>query len=326
MASSKLKILGTLGSGGGGRRGFVAASTAKWAGPFHRDAALEAWLNGIVDDFRKTILLIDGMESLDDATQARCRTAGLMIYWRKQEALDGLSRRLADDYRQAAQSGFRSHTDSIRQVIRYLAHNPALHDADKLAFLDVVEEMESGLPRDAGRLNPLAGPLRSLKDNLQSIQLAYREEVTRIFAQFATRSLTGTREKWDAYVRFLSGTGSRDRILSEMGGLIPEEPEGMRGASNEIFGNDFAPKTVALTFDDGPHPRYTEQVLALLQKYGIRACFFELGENLGQVDASGNVTLARTAEISKKVLAAGHVIANHTYSHLQSVAQAIARG
>ena len=314
MASSRVKLLGIIGAA-------AVAAAGLWlllrpfTGPFHLDPALEASLNGIVADFRKVIVLIDGIETLDEAAQERSRTAGLILYWRKQEALDRLSRRLSDDYRQASQSHFRSHTDSIRQVIRFLSRNNALHDADKLAFLDVVEELESGLPRDAGRLNPLAGPLRSLKDNLQSVQLAYREEVTRIFAQFATRGLAGTREKWDAYVRFLSGIGSREKILSEMGDLMPPEPESLRGTGNEIFGNEFAPKTVALTFDDGPHPRYTEQVLALLRKYGIRATFFELGVNLGEVDASGQVTLGHTAEIAKKVLEAGHVIANHTYSH-----------
>jgi hypothetical protein len=40
-------------------------------------------------------------------------------------------------------------------------------------------------------------------------------------------------------------------------------------------------KTVALTFDDGPHPRYTDQVLAILKKYGLHAVFFEIGKNLG---------------------------------------------
>ncbi len=158
MASTKIKILGILGAA-------VVAAAGLWlllrpfTGPFHEDAALEASLNGIVDDFRKTILLVDGMESLDDAKQARCRTAGLMLYWRKQEALDGLSRRLADDYRQAAQSRFRSHTDSIRQVIRYLSRNPALHDADKLAFADLVEELLDAVTAPAGSQRRGADPL-----------------------------------------------------------------------------------------------------------------------------------------------------------------------
>ncbi len=112
--------------------------------------------------------------------------------------------------------------------------------------------------------------------------------MTRIFSQFATRGAAGTREKWDAYVRFLRTLTDRDKILAGMGDLATPEPgSSLRGGGTEMFGTEFPPKTVALTFDDGPHPKYTEQMLALLRKYGIKACFFELGENLGTVDAPG---------------------------------------
>src|SRR5439155_24568722 len=97
-----------------------------------------------------------------------------------------------------------------------------------------------------------------------------------------------------------------------------EEPsEGTRGGkpSKEVFGTDFPDKSVALTFDDGPHPKYTEQVLAILRKYGLKACFFEVGYTLGKVDAAGGIKLLRGADISRKVVAAGHLVANHSYSH-----------
>ena len=94
--------------------------------------------------------------------------------------------------------------------------------------------------------------------------------------------------KMGSYVGYLRTLTDRDKILQELGDMLTPEPAASsRGGSTEMFGTDFAAKTVALTFDDGPHPKYTEQVLALLRKYGIKACFFELGENLGTVDASG---------------------------------------
>ena len=221
-----------------------------------------------------------------------------MLFFRKQHAIDEMERHL------------QGHPLRVRQLVRFLQDNPGLHDADKLAFLDLVETLESPKSR--------YDPLKPVLDNLQSIQLAYREEVTRIFSQFATRGAQGTREKWDAYVADLRRRYSREKILSEFG-TLPEEPaaamRGGNGKGREVFGTDFAPKTVALTFDDGPHPRYTEQVLALLRKYGIRATFFELGTNLGTVSDKGEVKLSRNADISKKVLDAGHVIANHSFSH-----------
>ncbi len=63
-------------------------------------------------------------------------------------------------------------------------------------------------------------------------------------------------------------------------------------------------KTIALTFDDGPHPRYTGEILDLLERYRIKATFFMIG---------GNVELY--PEIAKRVFQEGHEIGSHTYSH-----------
>lgn len=264
------------------------------------DRALAGALNGITDDYRRVIVLMEGAENLDDATRARCLSAGKQIFFHKEHALNDVARKLTE----ARDAG---NMDSLHQVARYLTGS-ALHDADKLAFLDLLDQLGDTVPDD----------LKAVRDNLQSIQLAYREEVTRIFSQFATRGPAGTREKWDAYVRFLRTLHSRDRILAEFPDLPPEDLQGQsRGAGDtdsEVFGYNFAPKSVAITFDDGPHPKYTEEVLALLRKYGIRACFFELGENLGAVTGD-QVKLGRTAAISKEVLAEGHTIANHSFSH-----------
>lgn len=61
---------------------------------------------------------------------------------------------------------------------------------------------------------------------------------------------------------------------------------------------------VALTFDDGPHPVYTPQLLDLLAAYDAQATFFMLG-----VHAEAHPALVR------RVAAAGHAIGNHTYDH-----------
>ncbi len=61
---------------------------------------------------------------------------------------------------------------------------------------------------------------------------------------------------------------------------------------------------IALSFDDGPHPRYTPIILDILAEYGIRATFFMVGENVGYYPAA-----------AEAVVAAGHEIGNHTFSH-----------
>jgi peptidoglycan/xylan/chitin deacetylase (PgdA/CDA1 family) len=64
------------------------------------------------------------------------------------------------------------------------------------------------------------------------------------------------------------------------------------------------PKAIALTIDDGPSPVYTPQVLRLLERYRVTATFSMIGV---EVDANRGV--------AREVAAAGHAIANHTWTH-----------
>src|SRR5260370_5735453 len=253
-----------------------------WRSRNRPDQALETALAGILSDYRKIIVLMDGADALDAAAHARCVTAGRVLFYGKQRSLQEVAASLSDGP---------GHEARVEQLIRYLSEDRALHDADKLAFLDLVDELTDGK-------SAVSPKLRALLDNLQSIQLAYREEVTRIFSQFATRGPSGKREKWDSYVGDLRKQFTREQVLTEFPGL-PEVPTvGMRGGpSKEVWGTEFPAKTVALTFDDGPHIRYTEQVLAVLRKYGLKACFFEVGYVLGNVDAGGGVKLLNGAGV-----------------------------
>lgn len=71
---------------------------------------------------------------------------------------------------------------------------------------------------------------------------------------------------------------------------------------------------VALTFDDGPHPVYTPQLLDGLNKRGVHATFFVVGKNI-----LGNEALLKRMETE------GHLIGNHTYSHVKLSELDIAR-
>lgn len=64
-------------------------------------------------------------------------------------------------------------------------------------------------------------------------------------------------------------------------------------------------KNIYLTFDDGPTPEITSWVLAELKKYNAKATFFCIGKNVEQ-----------HPDLFKEVLAEGHTVGNHTYSHL----------
>ncbi|MHB1462551.1 MAG: polysaccharide deacetylase family protein [Armatimonadota bacterium] len=62
---------------------------------------------------------------------------------------------------------------------------------------------------------------------------------------------------------------------------------------------------VALTFDDGPHPAVTPKLLAILKQNHIKATFFVVG-----------FMAEKHPELIKQILAGGHVVANHTYHHV----------
>ena len=64
-------------------------------------------------------------------------------------------------------------------------------------------------------------------------------------------------------------------------------------------------KSVYLTFDDGPIPEVTPWVLDVLDRYGVKATFFMVGENA-----------AKHPEVFEMLKARGHRIGNHTYNHI----------
>lgn len=79
--------------------------------------------------------------------------------------------------------------------------------------------------------------------------------------------------------------------------------------SYQLFGRivsriDTALPVVALTFDDGPNPPWTEQLLALLERHGVKATFFLLG-----------CRIERHPETARLIVERGHEVGNHSYSH-----------
>jgi peptidoglycan/xylan/chitin deacetylase (PgdA/CDA1 family) len=63
-------------------------------------------------------------------------------------------------------------------------------------------------------------------------------------------------------------------------------------------------KEVALTFDDGPYGETTEEILSILAEEGVQATFFVVGRHVEQ-----------RPELVRKIMASGHEVGNHTYSH-----------
>lgn len=80
-----------------------------------------------------------------------------------------------------------------------------------------------------------------------------------------------------------------------------DEPEGQNPPQ---FLLDPKGKYVALTFDDGPHPKVTPKILKTLKEYDAKATFFMLG-----------IQVEYYPDMAKKVAEAGHEIGNHSFGH-----------
>lgn len=63
-------------------------------------------------------------------------------------------------------------------------------------------------------------------------------------------------------------------------------------------------KLIALTFDDGPNPEYTQEVLAVLDKHQVKGTFFLMGQYVESYP-----------EIAQEIVEKGHLIGNHSYDH-----------
>ena len=73
----------------------------------------------------------------------------------------------------------------------------------------------------------------------------------------------------------------------------------------KIMHGDMTKKQIAITFDDGPHPQFTPQILAILKRYNVKATFFVVGEKALQYP-----------QLIRDEQSAGMCIGNHTYHHV----------
>lgn len=80
------------------------------------------------------------------------------------------------------------------------------------------------------------------------------------------------------------------------------------GPQSQLFGRTIVagsdPREIALTYDDGPNDRATEELLEVLESFGVKATFFMIGRFVRQ-----------RSEIARRVHEAGHLVGNHTMTH-----------
>lgn len=87
----------------------------------------------------------------------------------------------------------------------------------------------------------------------------------------------------------------------------------MNSRTYQVFGTivprvETTQKVVALTFDDGPQPGFTDEIITILDEVDARATFFVTGAELEQHPAE-----------AQRLVAAGHALGNHSYSHQRMI-------
>ncbi len=75
-------------------------------------------------------------------------------------------------------------------------------------------------------------------------------------------------------------------------------------SADVVYSWNRSDKKIAITFDDGPHPIHTPEILDILKEYNVRATFFVIGQNIEY-----------WGELVKREAEEGHEIGNHTFSH-----------
>jgi len=111
----------------------------------------------------------------------------------------------------------------------------------------------------------------------------------------------GTQERIEQLKAVMLTTWQKE---AQAKGVATDVPPRFQGATIEEAKLPPGEKVIALTFDDGPWPKSTAQVLEILKKNNIKATFFVVGQNVKNFP-----------DLTKQVVAEGHTIANHTWHH-----------
>jgi len=286
-----------------------ALSASAAASAAQTSPSLTAKADALLALHRQMVVLMDGEAALKPAEREAVSSVGLMLFHDLQKGQRALvEQAFAKD----------ASLDALAQLLDRIEGEPSWFDADRLAFKDLLLQLQQRL----GASQSIAGlklAKRAQEDLavLAEVEQAYERELRDTFGRFAQRGIELKRDKWTDYVAKLKTIYNREQILKDYATILPSmQAKPSAGKSDrELFGQQLPEKTVLLSFDDGPHGRYTDEILEILQRYQAPAIFFELGQNLGSIDAQGQVKPGPGSDVAKRVLAAGHQLANHSFTH-----------
>lgn len=295
-----------------------APAAAAGAAPSHADGAdarpLIAQLREQLDRHRRIIVLLADEARQSPRDRATSSSVGQQLFHENLQQRE----RIAARFDTVLASRDPARLTTIATVLDEVESAPDLYDADRLAFGEVLRDLHARIGKDSAL--PAVKLHQRIGEDLEAldeIERSYNTELTQIFSRFdRSRAIVPKREKWDDYVAHLRTLYTRETILRDHG-VVEPYPFSARDSDSEVFGRDLPPKTVVLTFDDGPHKAYTEEIVAILKRYDVPGVFFEVGRNLGSLDASGKPQLAPLSKISHSLMEEGYAVGNHSLTHAQ---------
>jgi peptidoglycan/xylan/chitin deacetylase (PgdA/CDA1 family)/uncharacterized caspase-like protein len=282
---------------------------------------ISADLQEVLAAYRKIIVLLADEKALSASEKEAANEVGQALFH------DNLARiaKLNDALDALVASTSPTRFDALGTLLTYIESDPGLFDADRLAFRELLQSLQATVAKDTSL--PAIKVHKRISEDLDAlieIEHNYEKEIRRIFDRFEQRAIELKRERWEDYVAHLKKIYTREQILKDNGVVMPypaaknaAAEAKARDEDGEIFGRGLPKKTVVLTFDDGPHKLYSEEIAAILKQYGAPAIFFNVGRNLGSLDEAGNAKLSGGAAISRKLMAEGYVLGNHSFTHAQ---------
>lgn len=259
----------------------------------------------VVARYRDALVLADAVPTLPEGQRRDAPVLGKMLFTERRTAEEALSATLlADVPRQRSDKG-----RELATFLDWLEEDAALRDGDRLAFLALLERLDTALEAaPAGKhRDRLLARIREDRAAVDTVEAAYRDEMRTLLGRLRTRGMTLTREKWQSYLDAVRVERPVEELFARHAAdlsLVVPGTRGLKDNAQEIYGTSMPPKTFVLTFDDGPHEEHTPAVLDALAAADVPAVFFQVGENA-----------EAHPELTVDVVDGGHLLGSHSWSH-----------
>lgn len=275
-------------------------------------AAIPGIVAELMQNYRRVVVLA---EAAPPHLQGEARRAGHYLFVRNQHLQADLLR----EVRASGASGAGGTDVALRyrEFAREVALNAKL-EGDQLAFHAAFQILLEARVLAMADADDARRRLQSIGD----VRRRFGADVPDASVPVKSGAARTPRPLWDAYVRTISAETPIGRVLdrldAQLFGAVPPGEDVSEAAARARFleweGTELPPRTVLLTFDDGPHATHTPRVLDILKAHNVHAIFYMVGRNLGIVH-NGVAVPGGNAAIVRRMVEEGHAVGNHTYSH-----------